>query len=107
VPRGQRGAHDEFAHERRIVVLEPLSAFRVERADVHALVDRDLDGAVAGPAVDEQPDVEQLAVGVDAESAGGPVLGGAAVDAAAYDRGQAEFAHHPQCFYIRQLSFLF
>jgi hypothetical protein len=68
----------------------------IQVPDRDAIVNGDFAGAVAGNAGDQEPDVEELAVGIDAEL---PVAGageaGMAVDAAEREQGKARAPNGP------------
>lgn len=72
-----------------------------QRADRDAVVDGEFAGPVTADAVDQETDVEEFAVGVDAESAlTGVGEGGGTAHARKGEQGQAGAPHRPLFFTI-------
>src|SRR6185437_7712638 len=67
-----------------------------ERLHVNAFMDGHLRRAAARRAAQQQPDVQQLAVRVDAELARGVMARTGAVHARSHDGGQATLTHGPK-----------
>jgi hypothetical protein len=96
VLRGQRRAQRQFPQDGGVVVLVGDEAGRIQRVDVDAFVDGDFRGPVTRCAEQQQPDIEELAVRVDAELARGAVARAGAAGARPEDGGQGTLAHGPQ-----------